>query len=116
MLPGVFLSIALMPFMALVVLDNHNPFSAWILSVKMIWGSWWRIFALYFILGIFIFLLLFVLVGIFSLIQVSLGKGCHIFSYIEILLGIFESLVLAYLPALNVIVWRDLKVRYNLRS
>lgn len=59
LLPGIFLSILLVFAPAGILLDNEGVFSSLKHSAKLVWGHWWRTFAVFLIPGIFNLILFF---------------------------------------------------------
>lgn len=112
-LPAFFLSVALVCYFPLIILENKSPFTAWALSIKMVWGSWWRVFIILIVIGLIFDVIFFICFGTIGIIHLVLGAGHHLFFHLNAAMDIFNSFFLSYLPALYLVIWHDLKARYQ---
>jgi len=118
-LPGIFLLVALYIYWPLIVIEKQNPLSAFVNSIALTWGSWWRtllvlifinicVFIVYMILN---FILLFLPHWIFHS-QALLGNMI-LRDIVRIIIG---TLFYPWFVAAAVVLLHDFKVRKQQRD
>jgi hypothetical protein len=112
-IPGLILLISLMPAFNLVLFEGKGPVTALIDSHKLVWGNWWRTFAILTV-GFIIVIVIYVLAGF--LVGVTLpfasGDGLMFGLLSGVAIGLLMNvLVTPFYVALVIAIYWDLKLR-----
>lgn len=117
-IPGIFLVFLLAYSFLTTLIDNKNAFSSLKYSIQLVWGNWWRTFAVFLI--VFVCMMIIMLVAIvsvnfvvMSLLHFKLTQATMTMNMMVIVLPLFMWIIL-----INVFVcqYYDLKLRYQIKS
>lgn len=115
-IPGLILMVSLMLCFNVMMLEGKGPVASLTTSHKLVWGDWWRTFAILSV-GFIIVLVIYMAVGMVLGVAIPLiGLGSSnplLFALISgLLVGLLASLILTpfYLAMLIAVYW-DLKLR-----
>lgn len=113
-IPGIILMISLMPAQMLYLLENKGPVDALASSHRLVWGHWWRTFAILLVGGIIamvVYILMYFVAGIVAAVAGSAEAALA--AMLSVLIGVaLAGIFLApYLVSLLLNIYWDLKLR-----
>jgi hypothetical protein len=116
LIPGIILLVSLMLATSLVMFEDKGPIDSVVGSHKLVWGNWWRTFALLSVGGILVFVIYMAVAMVVGLIIPFVGLGLSdvlLYSLLSgLLIGVVVNvLVTPFFSALLIATYWDLKLR-----
>lgn len=113
-IPGIILIISLMPAQMVYLLEDKGPVAALAASHRLVWGHWWRTFAILLVGGIIalvVYILMYFVAGVIAAVAGSAEAALA--AMLSVLIGIaLAGIFLApYLVSLLLNIYWDLKLR-----
>lgn len=114
--PGLILLVSLMLATGLVMFEGKGPVASLTGSHKLVWGNWWRTFAVLSIGGILVFVIYLAVALVIGIATPFIGLGMEdvlMYSLVStLLIGVFMNvLVTPFFSALLIALYWDLKLR-----
>jgi hypothetical protein len=115
-IPGIILLISMMLATGLVMFEGKGPVDSLIGSHKLVWGNWWRTFAILSVGGILVFVIYMAVALVIGVITPFIGLGMDdLLMYTlmsTLLIGVLMNvLVTPFFSALLIALYWDLKLR-----
>ena len=114
--PGLILLVSLMLATGLVMFEGKGPVDSLIGSHKLVWGNWWRTFAILSVGGILVFVIYMAVALVIGLVTPFIGLGMEdvmMYSLMStLLIGVLMNvLVTPFFSGLLISLYWDLKLR-----
>jgi hypothetical protein len=115
-IPGIILLVSLMLATGLVMFEGKGPVDSLIGSHKLVWGNWWRTFAILSVGGVLVFVIYLAVALVIGLVTPFIGLGMDdllMYSLMStLLIGVLMNvLVTPFFSALLIALYWDLKLR-----
>jgi hypothetical protein len=110
LIPGVILGILFMFNILAILFDDRGWFEALKSSAGLVWGNWWRTFAIFIVPLIIVGLIQMTLTYIFGIDAVSFEPGPALWIYL-LISSLVMSLLQPFLYSLMLVQYKDLKLR-----
>lgn len=116
-IPGIFLGILLIYSFLAVLIDHKDIFSSFKYSVQLVWGHWWRTFAIFLIAFVLAIVFVGVVVLVVNFIAINLLhlKVVMAMMVLNIAAMILLLFVWMFLSSVFICQYYDLKLRYQLK-
>ncbi len=105
--PGIILSLSLVFYPFLLILENESALQSLKSSHKLVWGNWWRTMTVFMVPGILLVIVFFIL-GFLAAAIGGLNQG---FSWFDVVNNLFVAIYLPYFYGLGYVQYHDLKLR-----
>lgn len=106
-IPGIILSLSLIFYSFVLVLQDQSAYRALKSSHKLVWGNWWRTLTVFMVPGIIV-MIVFIMLGIIAGMTNSLSAH---FSWMDVVSNLFMAIYLPFFYCLGYVQYRDLELR-----
>ncbi|MGR9053477.1 MAG: YciC family protein [Gammaproteobacteria bacterium] len=106
-IPGLILSLSLIFYPFLIIVEEESAFEALKSSHKLVWGNWWRTMGVFMVPGVVLFIV-FMMLGILAGLFASAEPGI---SWVDVVNNLMMVIYMPFLYGLGYTQYQDLKLR-----
>jgi hypothetical protein len=112
-IPGLLLAVSLMPYMAVMLLENRGIVDSLLRSHRLVWGNWWRTSIVLTVGSILVMVIFFALGMVLGIAAPFAGLMVQeLARVIELGMGVaFNMVVMPFVTAMVIALYWDLKLR-----